>query len=225
MNCETYANWLQILHQSEYYSDVSLARQTKDFEIIVDYVFQCKKVDVIGFSLGARIALATIASNPKLIRNAHLTGISAERDKMAKILLSSWENMLSGDGKDLEPFALSVLTTSFTKQFMAMNDEAKVMTWIDQVCANNNKVGLLRLLQQIKGVDPIGFAAEAKASETKIQLAVGNDDIISTPKQADRLNQELGLGDSVKRYKGGHALPNENPREWRKDVLAFLNKA
>lgn len=202
-----------------------MTRQTKDFEIIVETVFQCKKVDVIGFSLGARIALATIARNPKLIRNAHLTGIPAERDGMAKILLSSWENMLSADGKDLEPFALSILNTSFSKQFMEMNDEAKVMTWIDQICANNQKLGLLRLLQQTKSVDPIGFAAEAKTSETKIQLAVGNDDVISTPKQVDRLSQELGLGNSVQHYKGGHAVLNENPREWRKDVLAFLNKA
>jgi len=177
--------------EDEYYSDVTLARQAEEFESIVNEFFQIKQVDIIGFSLGARIALAIIARNPTLIRNAHLTGISAEKDVMAKNIFASWADMLSTDGSSsVKSFAWSILMASFTKQFIERNDQERVSMWVDQICDNNRKLGLLRLLEQTKDVDPIDFVDAVKASQTNIQLAVGEEDVLSTPKQVERLNKK-----------------------------------
>jgi len=116
--------------------------------------------------------------------------------------------------------------SSFTKQFIERNNEERVSMWVDQICENNQENGLLRLLEQTKDVDPMDFVDQVKASQTRIQLAVGDEDVLSSPKQVERLNEELGLENSMLQYKGcGHAIMNENPRQWLKDVSAFLNGA
>ena len=94
----------------QYYEDVSLERQGRDFWEVVDEAFyspdsyhygDCdgdiiseKKVDVAGFSFGGRVAMAAASLEPNRIRRLHLTGVGAERDEYATVVLTSWKEIL-----------------------------------------------------------------------------------------------------------------------------------
>lgn len=228
---------------NDYYQDVSLNYQSQEFEAIIRQALtSCNssshdknissvhpQVDVIAFSLGARITLATMAKHPTLIRKAHLTGIAAQRDVMGDMIFESWKEMLSPNqdsSSNLRPFAWSLIMSTYSKTCLEQAGFDKVLGWVNHICSNHHRMGLYQLLEQNRHVDPIEHTQEvARNSCTDIQIAVGSQDVISTPDQANRLNEALGTRNTIQIYQGcGHAVMNENPRQWRKDVLTFLNK-
>lgn len=149
----------------EYYDDVSLSTQSKELESILRQSFpHTTKFDIIGFSLGARIALSTIALFPTLIRKAHLTGVGLMRSSYAKVLISTWKDILqSGLAKDdghslsssssssLSTFAWSIIMATYSKDVIANAGPDKIKSWVDHICQNNNPIGLLKLLEQTHG--------------------------------------------------------------------------
>jgi pimeloyl-ACP methyl ester carboxylesterase len=209
-----------------YYNNVDLNSHADDFHCIVRTIFEdSAQFDVIAFSLGGRIALNTIASNPVLIRRAHITGVSAEREAMAKIILKSWHDLLSQeeDGS-LKAFAWSIILSTYSDSFLAMNGEKRISSWVDHICSNQRRLGLLRLLQQTGTLEPLELVDPILRSNTKVQLAVGENDKISACNQVEKLHTSLNLDNNVLIYEGcGHAVLNEHPAQWRKDALAFLN--
>mmetsp|Transcript_26091 Transcript_26091/g.55402 ORF Transcript_26091/g.55402 Transcript_26091/m.55402 type:complete len:291 (-) Transcript_26091:219-1091(-) len=52
------------------------------------------KIDVAGFSFGGRVAMAAASLQPNRIRRLYLTGVSAERDPLANVILASWKEIL-----------------------------------------------------------------------------------------------------------------------------------
>lgn len=209
-----------------YYKKVDLNSHADDFQRIVRTIFEdSAQFDVVAFSLGGRIALNTIASNPVLIRRAHITGVSAEREAMAKIILKSWHDLLSQeeDGS-LKAFAWSIILSTYSDSFLAMNGEKRISSWVDHICSNQRRLGLLRLLQQTGNLEPLELVDPILRSNTKVQLAVGENDKISACNQVEKLHTSLNLDNNVLIYEGcGHAVLNEHPAQWRKDALAFLN--
>ncbi len=101
-----------------YYDDVSLERQGSDFWEVVEEAFfgpdlycssihskssgddiiedipEKMKIDVAGFSFGGRVAMAAASLQPNRIRRLYLTGVSAERDPLANVILASWKEIL-----------------------------------------------------------------------------------------------------------------------------------
>ena len=98
----------------QYYLDVTLERQGQDFWEVVDEAFfdpdsyHCqnfdrvdgasalseRQVDVAGFSFGGRVAMAAATVQPGRIRRLHLTGVGAERDEYATVVLTCWKEIL-----------------------------------------------------------------------------------------------------------------------------------
>ena len=165
-----------------------------------------------------------IANNPSLIRRAHITGVSAERDPMAKIILASWKDLLNE--RSLKAFAWSIILSTYSERFLAMNGPEKISFWVDHIISNNLQIGLSKLIEQTGESDPLELANQIKQSQTRIQLAVGGDDKVSNIEQVERLNSLLGLRDVVLVYKScGHAVLNERPDRWRKQALEFLSRS
>ena len=147
----------------QYYQDVSLSTQSKELQSILQSTFPtCTQFDIIGFSLGARIALSTIASFPSLIRKAHLTGVGIERSDYAKVVISSWKDMLQESGSSsvssssslsssspsLRAFAWSIIIATKSKEILSTSGPNKIRSWVDHICETNNPRGLLSLLEQ-----------------------------------------------------------------------------
>ncbi|KAL7539944.1 hypothetical protein ACHAXR_009732 [Thalassiosira sp. AJA248-18] len=173
-----------------YYDNVSLERQGKDFWNVVDEAFfapgsyyyeqnelgndaTSEKVDVAGFSFGGRVAMAAASLKPNRIRRLHLTGVGAERDAFASVILASWNEILASrsiDIDDLETgeedcdldhasrctsrlrsFAWSVILATYSEQFLASAGPERVKTWVDSVCRYNTEEGLRAILAQTHG--------------------------------------------------------------------------
>lgn len=212
----------------EDYSNLSMEMHSDDFKQISNTIFPCcKNLDVVAFSLGARIIVSTISAYPHLIRKAHLTGISDKRDEFGKIILSSWRDLLrpidTNDHNDLRPFAWSIILATYSNDFISTMGVEKIHTWVDFICKTNTRSGLYALLTKCDR-DPIEYSTSIRLnSQTIGQIAVGNLDKIAPYMGAEKLNNFIGWTNPVKVYEAGHAVLNENSaREWRQDVLNFL---
>jgi pimeloyl-ACP methyl ester carboxylesterase len=174
----------------QYYDDVTLERQGRDFWSVVDEAFfdtnsyyskyfdgesvELKQVDVAGFSFGGRVAMAAATIQPKRIRRLHLTGVGAERDEYANVILTSWKEILGVDdvqkGKRpiemeecdpelhssrctsrLRAFAWSIILSTYSEKFLASAGPKRVQSWVEGVCQYNTEEGLRALLLQTHG--------------------------------------------------------------------------
>ena len=234
-----------------YYDDVSLERQGRDFWNVVEEAFEeyDGKVDVVGFSFGGRVAMAAAVSQPNRIRRLHLTGVAAERDEYANVLLASWKEMLGANDIDimgaketeetnnsrLRAFAWSIILATYSEQFLASVGAARVFTWVDGVCQLNTHSGLSALLSQTHGGQgqwtPASMAERMKGSVESYKLVVGSNDKMASPDQVLRLVQLLGKEEEENKQDDscfkvvencGHAVPFEAMRLWREDVIKYL---
>jgi pimeloyl-ACP methyl ester carboxylesterase len=177
----------------QYYTDVTLERQGKDFWEVVDEAFygpdayynqnfvtddtSKKLVDLAGFSFGGRVAMAAATIQPGRIRKLHLTGVGAERDEYANIILASWKEILGTDSpldasyddrseveEECDPdfhssrctyrlraFAWSIILATYSAQFLASVGSKRVQSWVDGVCKYNTEEGLKAILMQTHG--------------------------------------------------------------------------
>ncbi|EED95930.1 predicted protein [Thalassiosira pseudonana CCMP1335] len=185
----------------QYYDDVSLERQGRDFwEVIQEAFFdddsyhyqhyisgqadgndivKNKKVDVAGFSFGGRVAMAAATLKPNGVRRLHLSGVGAERDAYASVVLASWKDMLGAGSSDgevcegsddmnndeecdpeshssrcttrLRAFAWSIILATYAERFLASAGPVRVQSWVDSVCRYNTEEGLRSLLMQTHG--------------------------------------------------------------------------
>ncbi len=272
--------------ESIYFSTVDLDFHARDIPPIIHKVFAeiemndsaskssgVTVVDIVAFSLGARVAMAIMAHHPNLIRirRAHLTGIGAERDGHGKIIFQSWHDLLSplnrnhadspstsalgyesrlnhNDHDDfaLRSFAWSILLATYSKPFLSINGPEKVSSWVDHICINNRRAGLYALLTQTSSMSPMDHVDMIRSKvkvgnnhewKTAVQIVVGGDDIIAPVQEATRLNDAISALDDYGNENGaslsvirdvivyancGHAVLNENAREWRRDAIKFL---
>lgn len=215
--------------------DVSLGRQAQVFEHVVNQAFpDTNVVDIAGFSFGGRVALAAASSLSMQIkiRKLHLTGVSAERDAYARLVIANWKYALRSSKGSLVPFAWSSLMLTHSQGFLTKNED-RVTTWVDLICKSNTVNGILALLEQThpeNGDDewhPVVMASRI-ASNQSVQsgkLVVGSaDHLCSSIKNVERLKDIIGWTGSVIVYAGcGHAVAIENATQWRNDLVQFLD--
>lgn len=227
-----------------YYRNVTLPFHAASFAEVVREAFPSSSlpVDVAGFSFGGRVAMAAVSCHPDLIRRVHVTGVAAQRDGYGRLVLKSWEDVLRrrspprGDSVDddvrLRAFGWSILTATYSDSFLSARGGDEVQSWVDQICRSNTIEGLSALLTQTHGSsdedfwEPLSMAKRITALKRPARgmLTVGSLDRMSTPGEARRLSSSLGW-DDVRTYEGsGHAVPMERAREWRNDLLRFLDE-
>ena len=222
-----------------YFQDVSIMTQGKDFWDVVDAAFpDSEVVDVAGFSFGGRIGMAASVLQPGRIRGLHLTGVGAERDALADVLVKSWRDILgawpdhsswSEDTSRLRAFAWGVILATYSEQALSSAGHERIQTWVKSVCENNTEEGLRAILDQTHDVDgewtPLTMAPRI-SSRTRVKVVVGSDDKISPPHQAERLAVILNGSAESSNFEVlkhcGHAAPMEAARAWRNDVLEFF---
>lgn len=221
--------------KDEYFHDVSLQVQADDFASIVSSALshagiQRTRVDVCGFSFGGRVALAAASIYPHLIRKLHITGVPARRDANGRDIFTSWRDLLiSNDDSSLYEYAYASIIASHSEEFIGKN-HGKIQKWVDFIQKSNTRSGLLALLEQTHTDDehnmwhPICMAQRI-ASHGCIagKLMVGEQDKLASRDNVQILSNLLGWG-PIGIYDGvGHAVPIEKPRQWREDLLAFIN--
>lgn len=80
-------------------------------------------VDLVGFSFGARVAMATMTllnareENSSCIRKLHLTGVATDRSDYGHLAVEAWKECLQQD-LSLRSFAWSILMATYSSSFL-----------------------------------------------------------------------------------------------------------
>jgi len=187
-------------------------------------------VDLAGFSLGGRIAMAAACrrAQPRnlIINKLHLTGVSLQRSDYGHVQLRAWKDHLQHD--DMRAFAWSAITASYSAAFLRSRMESKLPAWIQGVTDSHSAAGLLALMEQAHDNDDDdeysvhSMAERIDDDDVKGRLLVGEYDLMAPVEHVQALAEKL---DWPMRTvpETGHAVPMENPRAWRDDLLDFLN--
>lgn len=233
-------------------SNVTLAYQAEALSDVVEAaheqgIFQDLCVDIAGFSLGGRIALATASVSPHMIRKLHVTGVGAVRDEYSKVVIASWKDIVSqadeqaksGNSEEatLRAFGWSTILATYSRDFIASMGSERIGAWVDGIASQNTLEGIAALLKQTHGEtekdewSPLSIAKRINQSEGSVaekdrikgKLVVGGNDQMATPEEVERLGKELGWDVTLLSTSAGHAVPMECAREWRADLLDFLS--
>jgi len=186
--------------------------------------------DLVGFSLGGRIAMAAacLDANERISR-LHLTGVATERSIQGKVALLAWKELAQKN--NLQGFAWSALQTTYSDVFLYENQQ-RLSMWINFLCANNSCDGILALLQQTHpedANDPWHVSSMARRladKQTPVtgRLVVGELDVMAPPCKVEELASILGWELPTIVPNCGHAVPMEAGREWRINVVEYLNR-
>jgi pimeloyl-ACP methyl ester carboxylesterase len=203
-------------------TDVSLPFQATQMDAVINMAFpDHEQVDLVGFSLGARICMAYSVRFPSKVRKLHVTGVAVEPSKAGSVALESWRDMLKLG--NLHGFGWSILQATYSPSFLHKNVN-RLSLWVRLLTENNSSEGLLAILEQTRGCDDWSVLAMSKRM-TRIRgcLAVGEQDLMAPYDQALVLTGILGWADPTVIDGCGHAVPSEEPRLWRQHVLDFLD--
>jgi pimeloyl-ACP methyl ester carboxylesterase len=207
-------------------SDVTLPAQALQLKQTIDEAFpnaENQQIDFVGYSLGARIAMA-YAVQEYPVRKMHLTGVSAATSDTGHVALEAWKDLLHHN--NLHGFAWSILQTTYGASFLRKNSH-RLATWVQFIVDTNSSQGLLAILEQTRSLEEWTAMAMAERMPPDIdgRIVVGEFDHMAPPNKAQLLADAMGWGkNNVEVMSGcGHAVPTEEPLLWRKHLLDFLD--
>lgn len=213
----------------DYYNNVTLPFQAKTLLQTTKEIFgkECK-FHVVGFSLGARIAMAAAClDNDDKLQGMSLTGIATERSLEAHVALFAWNQLLLQQD-NMQGFAWNALQTTYSSEFLYQN-QPRLSTWIETMCQTNSCRGIQALLQQAypPPEDPWHVTNMArrlveKKQHVKGQLIAGQLDVMAPRAKVEQLASLLHWSAPTIVPNCGHAVPMEAGREWRQHVLQYL---
>lgn len=189
-------------------------------------------LDIAGFSLGGRIAMALACTTDKNIQigRLHLTGVAMRRSNYGTLQIEVWKDLLenSRNDGDLRPFAWSALLASYSPEFL-MGQRDKLALWVDALCQRHTVKGLRQLILQTHNEDE-EWSVAAMAERLSLvnikegRLCVGADDQLAPVHHVQALAETLDWPAPTIIPQASHVPPIENPRAWRKDLETFLNE-
>ena len=183
-------------------------------------------MDIAGFSLGGRIAMALACQYPDVVNRLHLTGVALQRSSWGTLQIDAWKNLLDNDHDDLRPFAWSALLASYAPDFL-VGQRDKLPMWIDGVASRHTVAGLRQLIRQTHNEDDdwsVAAMTKRLPPGIKGRLCVGEGDQLAPAEQVQALAKTLAWSPSSVIPRAAHVPPIENPRAWRKDLEDFLNE-
>jgi pimeloyl-ACP methyl ester carboxylesterase len=198
----------------------SLYDFTDDIENFVNAI-GVEKVDIVGFSLGARIGLAVAAHRPHLVRRLSVTGVPLERTAVGDLILMSWRNGLTSECC-FKTTAWSFVLNGFSPQFLKRNSRY-IPHYVDRVISNNDYKRLAYILSNSHSPDDKAAAINCAHMVTcPTQVIAATADRISDLEQEKRLAEVIQDSHFFEIKDAGHLSPFEEPYMWREFVINFL---
>ncbi len=203
--------------------DVSPPVHVADFERLLDALGVPGPVDLCGFSFGGRTALAIAAERPHRIRRLVLTGISAGRGALGRVIVRAWrESLATGDLNALAWLSLAdTLGPAYLERHEHMLD-----AMIKAVVTRNRFAGISALFAQTmhdvatSPWHPLSLAPRVLAPTL---LIAGALDRLAPVAELDALAHAFPRATRAEVVpEVGHTVPIEAPERWRSLVLEFL---
>ncbi|MFF2556766.1 alpha/beta fold hydrolase [Nocardia sp. NPDC058058] len=170
---------------------------------------------IIGYSLGAAVAVRAAVRHPERVRGLILTAGFARPDNRARLNVQLWQRALASGDREL--FARIALLSGFSADFVNALSPEQLSTVLDQLAAGIPG-GTAAQAALIETVDTTADLARVTVSTLVIGLT---GDLLVDPANARR--QAAGIADAeYLELPGGHIVMVENPEPWHAAIRAFL---
>lgn len=202
--------------------DSELGEQALDLELHASDLdallakLQLEQVHLVGFSHGARVALAMATWRPERLAKLVLCSATACPNALARTIVESWHGVLKVGG--LEAMSWSALPMILGNDFLQTNE--KILKGIVRAAVQrNNAAGVQALLESMMDYPDLADLAKNVAAPTLVLSA--DQDLLVTPDGARELAQ-LTRGTHQEINGVGHTIPIEAPQAFRDAVISFL---
>ena len=176
---------------------------------------EIEKCHLVGFSHGARIALAFASLYSDKVKSLTLCSATAIPSVRAKTIIRSWREVLTRGG--LEAMAWCSLPSILGPDYLAAN-ERMIRGMIRASVERNSSTGTTALLEAMMDYPDLSeFAVEVSCPT---QVLFGSHDPLVDKAGAEELAR-LTKG-QVFEIDSGHTIPIERPKEFQKHVEDFL---
>ncbi len=176
-----------------------------------------EKVNLVGISHGARVALEFALVHPDRVRQAVLCSSSARTSPRCRAIVRSWLEILKHSG--LKSMAWAALPSVFGNKFLKhhMNILDKI---VDAVVLRNSKKALEAQLEAVLKYPPLDRIPTDFDIPTL--LVTGLEDPLIEREDIQQLVQLCRAGHE-QLPAIGHSVPAEDPEQFQKLVLEFLD--
>lgn len=197
-------------------TDLTLVRHADDLCSVLDHA-RVARAHLVGFSHGARVALAFAARHPDRVDRLVLCSATAEPTALARTIVRSWKGILDAGG-GVEALAWASLPMILGERFLQTNE--KILSGIVRATVKRNHIDGVRAL--IDGLlryrDLTEFAEQVRAPTLVVSA---DEDPLVTADGALALARLTG--GRWRQVEGvGHTIPIEAPNQFRDILLDFL---
>lgn len=229
-----HSNWDHLIDQLTLYRsvvrvDYSGSGDTRDdhgilsVEILAQQVITAAKAsgmvpfDLVGYSLGAGVAIYIAAEYPDLVRSlVLLAGFASGEETRLKLQSELWLDLIR-----LNPraFARVILLTGFSPPFLSRLGDQQVGEWIEAICTVNRWDGIARQIDLDRRLDV--RALVQKINTPTLVIGCKQDQMV--PIGHSRKLAATIAGSNYAELDSGHWAPFERPEEFIRLVLDFIN--
>lgn len=205
--------------------DVSFDRHVDDFRRLHAALELPAQVDLCGFSFGGRVSLAIAAREPEAIRRLVVSGVSAGRGVVGRVVVRAWKAALATG--DLETLAWLSLADTLGPRFLAKY-EHMLEAMVKATVQRNSYEGIRALFEQTLIEDPRSDWAPLQLAPTlrcPTLLLAGEHDRLAPAEDLELLAAAFsspGQARAVVLADAGHTVAIEAAEAWRGRVLEFL---
>ena len=195
---------------------LTLDLHVEDLRTLLDGL-QVERVALVGFSHGARIALAAAAAMPERVDRLVLTSTGTNDDAMRDTITRGWLEILDRGG--VEAMAWASLPQILGRPFLHEHrDHTDAM--IRATVQRNSAEGLRALIEGLRAFPHTEL--DARNIRAPTLLITSDDDLLVAPHAARALAAAIPGARHVVLNGAGHTLPIELPEAWREAVLSLL---
>lgn len=206
-------------------ADVSPPVHVGDFVRLLDALDVPGPIDLCGFSFGGRVALAIAAERPDRVRRLVLSGVSAGRGALGRVIVRAWQKSLATG--DLETLAWLSLADTLGPTYLAQNEHV-LEAMVKATVQRNHYEGIRALFSQTLDDDasspwqPLRLAPRVRAPAL---LIAGELDRLAPAAEVAALAAAFQPAARFEILPGvGHTVAIEAPERWRALVLGFLSQ-
>ncbi len=170
----------------------------------------------VGFSHGARVALAAANHHPERMERLVVCSATAEPTMLAQVIVRAWREILELGG--LEAMSWAALPTILGDRFVEANKNL-IDGIIKASVQRNNPEGVARLLEGMMAYPSLAELAEGVDAPTLV--VSGEHDLLVDAEGAAQLAALCG-GEHVEIPGVAHTVPIEAPEAFREAIIPFL---
>ncbi|MDC0721956.1 alpha/beta fold hydrolase [Nannocystis bainbridge] len=204
-------------------ADVSPPVHVGDFERLLDALGVTEPVDLCGFSFGGRVALTIAAERPERVRRLVLSGVSAGRGVLGRVIVRAWQESLRTG--DLEALAWVSLGDTLGPRYLEAN-EAVLEAFVRATVQRNTYAGISALFAQTLNDTPDSpwtpLQLAPRVQAPTLLLAGALDRLAPAGELEALAGAFAGPARAVVLPEVGHTVAIEAAERWRALVQEFL---